>query len=88
MSNSEHLDAVGARIGSTIIEFCFRRCGQQFHADDLREYVTRTAGQVAPGSADRVLRDLRQRGAIDYIVLNRAASLYLVSYVDYAYDLL
>jgi hypothetical protein len=41
--------------------------------------VLRETGIAAPASADRILRDLRQKGVIDYKVLGRRASLYAVT---------
>lgn len=87
-TQAEHLASVSSRIGDAIIEFARRRVGCEWHADDLREHVTRTVGTVAPGSADRVLRDLRQRGAIEYVVVSRAASRYRVDSISPIYDLI
>jgi len=70
----EHLERVSSRIARAIIQFC--REHRQFHADELRKHVLREAGITAPGSADRILRDLRQRKLIDYKVVNRHESLY------------
>jgi hypothetical protein len=71
----EHLDRVSERIGAAILEF-FRRERRDFHADELRFFVADRAGPVAPGSPDRIMRDMRQRGVIDYRVVNRRQSLY------------
>jgi hypothetical protein len=79
MNNAPFLESVSSRIGGAILDFCAARVGRQFHADELRCHVSARVGDCAPGSADRVLRDLRQRGAIEYTVLNRAASLYRVN---------
>ena len=50
---------------------------RDFTANDLRTIVDAGMdGKVAPGSSDRILRMLRQGGLINYIVLNRAQSLY------------
>jgi hypothetical protein len=78
----ENLERVTARIGAAIIEFCLKKLAstdRSFHAEDLRRYVTLKTGISAPASADRVLRDLRQRGVITYRVLNRRESLYEVT---------
>jgi len=72
------LERISSRIGAAIVEFCTARVGQTFHADELRAYVTERCGVVAPGSADRVLRQLRLTNRIQYIVLNRRDSLYRV----------
>lgn len=78
--NAAHLAAVSSRMAPAILDFCAARVGQRFYADDLRAYVqARMPG--APGSADRILRDLRQRGHVDYVVENRARSLYRVHQV-------
>jgi hypothetical protein len=72
----ENLNRVRSRIGHVIMEFARIYAGRMFHADDLREYVREHYG-VAPASPDRILRDLRQRGLLNYIVINRKQSLYL-----------
>lgn len=72
----QHLDSVSARISGAILEFFRLHDGLNFFADDLRKYVTSKAGVVAPGSADRVMRDLRQKNLIAYRCVNRAQSLY------------
>lgn len=78
----ENLERVSSRIGAAIITFCGEHlrdeANPQFHAEDLREFVTRETGISAPGSADRILRNLRQRGVIDYRVIDRRGSLYEV----------
>jgi len=76
MSNRQYLDSVTSRIGASIMDFCRAKVGKQFYAEDLRRHVINHIGTIAPGSADRVLRDLRQRGFVDYRVLHRATSLY------------
>lgn len=51
------------------------RC--DFHADELRQYVRKHAGDlVAPASPDRIMRDLRQGGEINYDLVSRSKSLY------------
>ena len=80
VNNAEHLERVKSRIGSAVLEFCrdrMRRFGGRFHASDLHEAVNSACG-AAPASADRVLRALRQQGALAYVVESRSESLYLV----------
>jgi hypothetical protein len=72
-----NLDRVSARIRPAVKEFCLSRIGQQFHVEELTSYV-RAKTTVAPGSPDRILRDLRQQGEIDYEVVSRSKSLYRV----------
>lgn len=74
INNTNELTRVCDRIGDAII--AFMRSAEAFHADELRASVIATVGVIAPGSADRVLRDLRQRGLVNYRVLNRRQSLY------------
>jgi len=78
-ANAPHLARVSARISEAIVAFCRARVGKEFFADDLRRYVTAQVGAVAPGSADRILRALRQGGEVDYVVVDRAASKYRVN---------
>jgi hypothetical protein len=72
----ENLERVSSRIASAVVEFC--RTHRRFHADELRQAVIAATGIAAPASADRILRDLRRRGVIDYVVVNRRESLYEV----------
>lgn len=71
---AEHLERVSSRIARSIIDFC--RGHKQFYAEELRQHVIATTGVAAPASADRILRDLRKRGIIDYVVLDRRLSFY------------
>lgn len=77
-SGTASLERVTSRIGAAIVEFCTSRVGQTFRADELRTHVTTACGVVAPGSADRVLRQLRLTNRIQYRVLSRKDSLYRV----------
>lgn len=75
-----HISRVTSQIARAILTFCRSRLatGQsEFHADDLRAWVS-VREATAPGSADRILRDLRRAGVVDYRVVNRAQSLYRV----------
>lgn len=81
----EELQRVTSVIARTILRFCRVRLAaghQEFHADDLRRYVgEQLAEPSAPASADRILRDLRQRGVVTYEVVDRRASLYRLLHV-------
>jgi hypothetical protein len=72
----ENLGRVSDRIREAILDFC--RAHATFFAEELRNYTAERCGKIAPGSADRVLRDLRQSGKLDYKVLNRRKSHYQV----------
>lgn len=52
--------------------------GTRFTANELRRYVNVYA-TPAPGSTDRILRDLRNRAVIGYILVDRQKSLYEVT---------
>ena len=79
---TQQLNRVAATTSEAILEFIRQRLSDPetkgaFTADQLRFYVNNTVvGGVSPSSADRVLRMLRQKGSLDYVVLNRAKSLY------------
>ena len=74
---AENLERVSSRIGRAIVNFC--REHRQFHADELRRAVVRETGIAAPASADRILRQLRQQGKLDYVVIDRRGSFYEVT---------
>lgn len=71
---------VSGAIADMILGFVrarLRKGEPEFHADELRQHIANhTEGHTAPGSADRILRDLRKRGRVSYVVVNRRASLY------------
>lgn len=49
----------------------------EFHGPELHRYVeAQVGGYVAPGSPDRIMRAMRQRGEINYVVVSRSQSLY------------
>jgi hypothetical protein len=80
-TQEEALEHVLSRIGCSVFEFCRGVYGstlKTFHAGDLHEAVAGDA-QIAPASADRILRALRQKGVINYRVLSRKESLYEVT---------
>jgi hypothetical protein len=84
IGSGENLKSVRARIGAAVRNFVEGRLisgrmiatRAEFTAGDLRAYISYQVGQVAPGSPDRILRDLRQRGVINYELVSRAKSLY------------
>lgn len=78
MSNREHLERVSAKVAGFVVAF-FKTAGigAEFHVDQLRRYVLQHY-PTAPDSAGRIMRDLRQRGYLDYEVLNRRDSLYRI----------
>lgn len=79
MRNDTYLEPVASRIGRSILEF-FRAkvAGSTFRADELHQHVSSETGLTAPASADRILRALRQKGALNYTCISRRYSLYRV----------
>jgi hypothetical protein len=79
----EHLDRVSSKTSPAILRFYQLHCGEQFHADDLRNFVLKVAGvQIAPNSAYRVMYDLKKKGLLNYEVINRRQSLYRFLTID------
>lgn len=69
---------VYGKIAPLIMAYYNAHVGKAFHAEDLRQYVLLFApGDVAPSSPDRILRELRLEGKLNYVVINRRSSLYL-----------
>jgi hypothetical protein len=73
----ENIERVNAAIREHVIRFIGAHIGEEFHIEELQRYVhDRVQGYVAPASPDRILRDLRQKGVLDYEVVSRSQSLY------------
>lgn len=68
------LARVRSVLGQSVLDFA-QEHQAEFFADELRAYVLRRTN-VAPSSPDRILRDLRHRRLINYVVVNRRASRY------------
>ena len=76
---SENINRVRKNIGQIVLEFCQQRITAEqydFTANDLAEYVRANYVGVVFDSATRILRDLRQRGFVNYEVVSRKQSLY------------
>jgi len=74
---TENIIRVRDSIAPHIIQFIREHNGKEFHGADLQQYVaSHVNGFVAPGSPDRILRDLRKRGIVDYELVSRSQSLY------------
>jgi hypothetical protein len=75
----EQLTRVALNLNQVIVHFWQIRmssAGRQFTANELRQYVQHHNFGTAPASADRVMRLLRAQGKINYVLTNRAKSLY------------
>ena len=70
------LARVTERIAGAVEQFCSQTA--QFRMADLLRFVECRVGPVAPDSAGRILRLLRRAGKINYVVLDRSASLYAI----------
>lgn len=75
MSATDELKRVRHNIADLILTFCRTRQAPVFFMRDLHDYIL-AASQIAPASADRVLRDLRARGLVNYRVIHRRNSQY------------
>lgn len=80
MSQAQHLDRVADKIDDDILAFCAEQGATPFHMADLVAYVdllSELRGPIpAPDSSSRILRYLRKQKRLNYVVLDRRASLY------------
>ncbi len=74
-------ERVSHRIASCILDYAKIHCGEDFLVDHLRRFITTVVGPIAPASPDRILRLLRQRGKLVYVVVDRRKSLYRITEV-------
>lgn len=68
------LARVSGRIADSVFRFC--QDNPRFHLQELEDHVAAAHGHVTPGSAGRILRDLRRKGWVAYRVVSRSQSLY------------
>jgi hypothetical protein len=73
-NSTSDIARVTERIAAAVLEFC--ALPRQFHMSELNAYVESSVGTIAPHSAGRILRALRQAGKVNYRVLDRSNSLY------------
>lgn len=74
------LERVALNLNQIIIQFWEKKLAAQeprFTSHELRQVVNHYHYGTAPASADRVLRQLRKQGKVNYAVINRGKSLYL-----------
>lgn len=81
MTQDVHLTRVADNIGDLVLDFCRSQwyLGRDFHAQELRDYISDRNPLAAPASPDRVLRLLRQEKRVDYVVISRKNSLYRIT---------
>lgn len=76
---------VMGRVAKLVMAFARRKKRPyDFNAKDLQVYCEERTGEhhIAPGTADRVLRQLRKDGRLNYVVLDRTKSLYRMLSVE------
>jgi hypothetical protein len=79
-----NLARVRSAIARHVLTFCWTRVMMEpptFRMNELQTYVSDQAS-AAPASPDRILRALRAEGLIDYVVEDRAKSLYRLTRVS------
>jgi len=72
---------VAGRVRGSVLDFFelrVRNAAPAFHMSELTEYV-RSRVPTAPDSAGRIMRHLRDEGALDYELVSRSKSLYRVT---------
>ena len=80
VSQLEHLTRVKNNIGDLVEEFVNWRWSTnqpRFYMRSLHDFIFRRTN-TAPASPDRILRQLRAQGKINYKVIDRKASCYLL----------
>jgi DNA-binding PadR family transcriptional regulator len=73
--SQQDLTRVTERIRAAILAFA-QQSAPEFHAEDLRRFVRQRCGEIAPGSADRILRHLRSARIVNYELVSRKQSRY------------
>ena len=84
MSNDspEDRERVKQKIGGLILRFYeLHREKPVFHGTELYNFIIAQA-HVAPSSAERILRQMRKDGLLDYVVIDRSAGEYAFCYQD------
>lgn len=81
-TQTTQLKRVRSLIGDLVMDFCSCRVGKEFYGWELATFVMDRVTHVAPGSPDRILRDLRQSGAVEYTIVSKAQSRYYVDRVN------
>ena len=77
---TQQINRVKRKIGQLVTDFVYevwQRSEKTFYVGELQQYV-RARLPAAPASPDRILRQLRREGMLDYEVIDRSASRYRV----------
>jgi hypothetical protein len=76
-TQTENIQRVTDVIAIHVMTFLSAHLNKEFRVTDLHTFVAdKLGGYVAPGSPDRIMRHLRQKRLVDYVVVNRRQSLY------------
>ncbi len=70
------------RIATVVTAFVNDHIGREFTAKELRFHVVGRVDKAAPASADRIMRQLRKEGKLNYKLVSRVQSLYKGLAVD------
>ncbi len=78
---NQDIKRVGLNLNQVIVAFWKAKLNldspsARFTATELRQFVQHHNFGTAPASADRIMRNLRKSGKINYAVVNRSKSLY------------
>ena len=77
---TKQLERASSRLKESICRFYAQAIYNkkiEFRMTDLYKFVsTDTGGKVAPGSPDRVMRQLKSAGVLNYEVISRSQSTY------------
>ncbi len=77
-AQTTQLKRVRARLADAVLGFCRLNIGRTVRGSELHRYVADRVPLSAPGSADRVLRALRQDGTVQYTLVSRGGSVYQI----------
>lgn len=84
-SQPRELKRVKDKLHDLVIDFVKAlHTGQVFHMAQLEQHIQERRPDVAPGSAGRILRLLRDEGLVEYDVVNRRRSAYVLRRHDLA----
>lgn len=70
------------KIADLVYEYAAANVGKEITSKELSEFVVARRPQTSPASPDRILRSLRDTGAVRYALLSRSASRYQITGVS------
>lgn len=66
---------LAAAVGDLISDFQRSQKTNSFHMKDLTDFVLGNM-MVAPDTPGRIMRDMKKRGKVNYVLISRSQSLY------------